>query len=159
MNLMRSSAARALVGCLLLTSCSSMAMLKETPTAPAYDVRSAVVVADAAVPPVSPVLISTLSERVNEAIAATTRDTPLPKVALTIRLASVSKGRGFDKNRNIAKINVDAASVDTGAVIALASFETTTFAADPTAADNLMAEQIAARIRSIFVLKAGQLVN
>jgi hypothetical protein len=111
------------------------------------------------VPPVSPALLSAINERVNAAIAVTTRDTPLPKVALTIRLTDVRKGGSFNHDRNTAKINVDAASLDTGAVVAIASFDTANFTPNPTAADDLMAEDIAARIRSIFALKTPPLVN
>lgn len=122
-----------------------------------YDVRSATVVADTTIPPAPPMLLSATNERVNAAIAATTRNTVLPKVALTIRITDIQKGQGFNQDRNTAKINIDAASVESGAVLAIASFNTTTFASDPTIADNLMAEDIAARIRSTFVLKTPPL--
>jgi hypothetical protein len=141
-----------------MTGCAKLS-LDRPPPAPAYDVRSATVVADPAVPPVSPVLISSLNDKVNAAIAATTRATPLPQVALTIRLTDVRKNRSFDHDRNSAKINIDAASVTDGSVVALATFDTVTIAPDPVAADNLMAEDIAARIRAIFVLNRPRLVN
>jgi hypothetical protein len=155
---LRSGAVYALVGCLALAACSSWS-LTEPPEPPAYDVRSATVVADQAVPPVPPTLLSAINDRINAAIAVTTRDTPLPKVALTIRLTDLRKGRSFNKDRNSAKINVDAASVDNGAVLAIASFDIVNYTQDPTAANDLMAEDVAARIRSIFVLKAPPLVN
>ncbi|HEX8047621.1 hypothetical protein [Rhizobium sp.] len=155
---LRSGVVSALVGCLALSACSSWS-LTEPPAPPAYDVRSATVVADQAVPPVPPTLLSAVNDRVNAAIAVTARDTPLPKVALTIRLTDLRKGRSFNKDRNSAKINVDAASVDNGAVLAIASFDIVNYTQDPTAANDLMAEDIAARIRSIFVLKAPPLVN
>ena len=155
---LRSGAISALAGCLALAACSSWSLTPQ-PSTPAYDVRSATVVADQAVPPVSPALISSLNERVNAAIAVTTRDTPLPKVSLTIRLTDVRKAGSFNHDRNTAKINIDAAAVDTGVVLAIASFDTANFTPDPIAADNLMAEDIAARIRSIFVLKTPPLVN
>ncbi|AVA21687.1 hypothetical protein ACXHXG_06760 [Rhizobium sp. LEGMi198b] len=158
MLLWRSGAVSALVGCLALAACTSWPGTAP-PAPPAYDVRSATVVADQAVPPVSPVLLSAINERVNAAIAVTTRDTVLPKVALTIRLTDVRKAGSFNHDRNTAKINIDVDSVDTGAVLAIASFDTANFTPDPNAADNLMAEDIAARIRSIFVLKAPPLVN
>jgi hypothetical protein len=158
MMLLRSGAVSALAGCLALAACSSWS-LTPPPSPPAYDVRSATVVADQSVPPVSPALLSAINERVNAAIAVTTRDTPLPKVALTIRLTDVRKGGSFNHDRNTAKINVDAASLDTGAVVAIASFDTANFTPNPTAADDLMAEDIVARIRSIFALKTPPLVN
>lgn len=154
---LRSGAVLALVGCLALTACSSWFVESSPP--PAYDVRSATVVADRALPPVSPALVSAVNNRVNEAIAITTRSTPLPQVALTIRLTDVRKARGFNRDRNTAKINIDAASLDGGAVVAIASFDTTTVAPDPATADELMAEDIAARIRSIFVLNMPRMAN
>lgn len=57
------------------------------------------------------------------------------------------------------KINIDAASLDNGAVLAIASFDIVNYTPDPTASNDLMAEDIAARIRSIFVLNAPPLVN
>jgi hypothetical protein len=158
MMVLRSGAVTALVGCLALAACSHWSMTPP-PATPVYDVRSAAVVADLTVPPVSPTLISAINDRVNAAIAATNRDPPLPKVALTIRLTDVRKVHGLNQDQNTAKINIDAASVDTGAVVAIASFDTTTIAPDPAAADQLMAEDIAARIRTIFVLNRPQLVN
>lgn len=156
MLLSRSRAVSALVVCLALASCSSWSV--EPPPA-AYDVRSATVVADQALPPVSPALVAAVNDRVNAAIASTIRTTPLPQVALTVRLTDVRRARGFNRDRNSAKINIDAAAMDGGAVVAMASFEIRTVAPDPATADELMAEDIAARIRSIFSLNTPRLAN
>lgn len=158
MLLLRSGAVSALVGCLALAACSSWS-LTEPPAPPAYYVRSATVVADQAVPPVPQTLLSAINDRVNAAIGVTTRDGSLPKVALTIRITDLRNSRSFNHDRNSVKINVDAASVESGAVLAIASFDIVNYVPDPTAAHNLMAEDIAARIRSIFVLNAPPLVN
>ena len=80
-------------------------------------------------------------------------------MVLTIRVAEVEKGQGFNKDRNTAKINIDATSVDTGSVIGIASFQTTTVTPDPSVADALMAEDIAARVRSTFGLKTPRLAS
>ncbi len=146
---------KVLLGCLALAACSSLSAMKPPPD-PVYDVRSAVVVSG---PNVSPALLTATSDRVNAAIAATTRETPLPRVVLTIRVAEVEKGQGFNKDRNTAKINIDATSVDTGSVIGIASFQTTTVTPDPSVADALMAEDIAARVRSTFGLKTPRLAG
>ncbi len=156
MLLSRSGAVSALVGCLVLAACSSWSV---APPPPAYDVRGASVVADEALPPVSPALVAAINDRVNAAIAVTTRTTPLPQVALTIRLSDVRRARGFNRDRNSAKINIDAAALDGGAVVAMASFEVRTVAPDPATADELMAEDIAARVRSIFSLNTPRLAN
>ncbi|MFT4185289.1 MAG: hypothetical protein QM636_25600 [Rhizobium sp.] len=159
MVFLRSGAAlSALVGCLALAACTSWS-LTPSPQTPEYDVQSVSVVADQAIPPIPPTLLSATSDRINAAIAATTRDTALPKVALTIRVTDLRKGRSFNHDRNSAKINVDAASLETGAVLAMATFDTVNYTPDQTAADDLMAEDIAARIRSIFVLNTPHLVN
>jgi hypothetical protein len=147
-----SRAWRTLVACLALTACSGLSI--KPPPDPLYDVRSATVVAGT---DISPGLLSETRDKVNAAIAATTPNTALPAVALTIRVVEVQKAQGFQHDRNTAKINIDATSVDSGSVIAIASFETTTFSPDPTAVDDLMAEDIAARIRSTFALKTPPL--
>lgn len=156
MLLSRSGAVTALVGCLALAACSSWSV---DPPPPIYDVRSATVVADQAIPPVSSGLIAAVNDRVNAAIAVTTHNTTLPPVAITIRLTDVRKARGFNHDRSSAKINIDAAALDGGSVIAMASFEIRTVAPDVATADELMAEDIAARVRSIFSLTMPRLAN
>lgn len=149
MLLLRSSAASVLVGCLALAGCASWSV---DPPPPTYDVRSATVVADQSLPPVSPALVAAVNDRVNAAIAATTHNAALPPVAITVRLTDVRKARGFNRDRSSAKINIDAAALDGGSVVAMASFDVKTVAPDPATADELMAEDIAARVRSIFSL-------
>jgi hypothetical protein len=136
--------------CIALASCSIFA--KEQP-APVYDVRSAVVVSAQKIPPA---ILAGVGDRVNAAINATVRTDVYPRVVLTIRILFVEKGQGFDKSRNVAKVSVDAASVDDGSVVAVSAFEVTSFSSSPTAADEILAEDIAARIRSAFSLSAGR---
>lgn len=148
-------ALRVLLGCFTLAACTSLSTAN-TPPDPVYDVRSAVVVSG---PNVPPALLTAMNDRVNAAIAATERDAPLPRVVLTIRVTEVQKGQGFNKDRNTAKVNIDATSVETGSVVGIASFQTTTIAPDPSVADDLMAEDIAARVRSTFALKTPRLAG
>jgi hypothetical protein len=101
-------------------------------------------------------LLSGISDRVNAAINATVRTDVYPRVVLTIRIVSVTKGQGFDNNRNVAKITADAASVDDGSVIGVSAFDVSSFANDPAMADQILAEDIAARLRSAFKLTAGR---
>lgn len=138
---------RTLLVCMSLAACSSIA--EKEPPAPVYDVKSASV---AAGPTISPQLIAGVTQRVNAAIAATTRSAALPQVTLNIRIVSVEKGAGVQKDRNVARVDIDAASIQDGSVVGMASFESTTFAPDPTSVDELMAEDIAARLRSTFTL-------
>jgi len=156
MLLLRPGAVSALVGCLALAACSSWSV---DPPPPSYAVRSATVEADQALPPTSPALVAAVNDRVNAAIAATTFGPQLPPVAITVRLTDVRKARGFNRDRSSAKINIDAAAPDGGAVIAMASFDVKVVAPDPATADELMAEDIAARIRSIFSLNTPRLAD
>lgn len=136
--------------CIVLGSCALYT--KEQP-APVYDVRSAVVVSPQKIPPA---ILAGVGDRVNSAINATVRTDVYPRVVLTIRILSVEKGQGIEKSRNVAKVSIDAASVEDGSVIAVSSFEVTSFSNSPAAADEILAEDIAARIRSAFSLSAGR---
>ncbi|MBB4195101.1 hypothetical protein GGE45_005020 [Rhizobium aethiopicum] len=147
MNWLRSCFCRTVLVCIALTACVSLSANK--PKAPLYDVRSAVVLSG---PNIPAELLAGINDRVNAAINATMRDTVLPRVVLTIRVVSIEKGLGFQKDRNVAKIRVDAASVDDGSVIAVSAFDVTSIAADPKLADDIMADDVAARIRSVFSL-------
>ena len=150
MSWLKSCFFRVVLICIALSSCSIFA--KEQP-APIYDVRSAVVVSPQKI---SPTILAGVGDRVNAAINATVRTEVYPRVVLTIRILSVETGQGFDKSRNVAKVSIDAASVDDGSVIAVSSFEVTSFSGNPAAADEILAEDIAARIRSAFSLRAGR---
>ncbi|TAZ83832.1 hypothetical protein ELH72_11575 [Rhizobium ruizarguesonis] len=147
MNWLRSCFCRAALVCIALTACVSLSATK--PEAPVYDVRSAVVLSR---PNMPAELLSGINDRVNAAINATVHDTVLPRVVLTIRVVSIQKGLGFQKDRNVAKISIDAASVEDGSVIAVSAFDVTSIAADPKLADEILAEDVAARIRSVFSL-------
>ncbi|MBY5806028.1 hypothetical protein HA464_04870 [Rhizobium leguminosarum bv. trifolii] len=147
MNWLRSCFCRAALVCIALTACVSLSATK--PEAPVYDVRSAVVLSG---PNMPAELLSGINDRVNAAINATVHDTVLPRVVLTIRVVSIQKGLGFQKDRNVAKISIDAASVEDGSVIAVSAFDVTSIAADPKLAHEILAEDVAARIRSVFSL-------
>ncbi|TAV99005.1 hypothetical protein ELI24_11810 [Rhizobium ruizarguesonis] len=147
MNWLRSCFCRVALVCIALTACVSLSATK--PEAPVYDVRSAVVLSG---PNMPAELLSGINDRVNAAINATVHDTVLPRVVLTIRVVSIQKGLGFQKDRNVAKISIDAASVEDGSVIAVSAFDVTSIAADPKLADEILAEDVAARIRSVFSL-------
>jgi hypothetical protein len=146
-------AAPVLAVCMALASCFQMSSLT-TPPAPKYDVRSAVVVSGPGIPPA---LLTAVGDRVNAAIASTIPNEALPHVVLTVRITHVMKAAGFQGDRNTASVNIDASSVDSGSVVAVAAFETTTFSTDATIIDDLMAEDIAARIRSTFLLTTPRL--
>ena len=147
MNWLRSKFCLIALACMALTACASLMPKKQEK--PVYDVRSAVVLSSATM---SAELLSGISDRVNAAIRATVRTSELPRVVLTIRIVSVTKGLGFQKDRNVAKVSIDAASVEDGSVIAVTSFEVTSLTADPDLADDILAEDIAARVRSAFAL-------
>jgi hypothetical protein len=127
-----------------------------SPPGPVYDVRAASVVSGAGA---SPALLTGVSERINAAIAATPQKAGMPAVTLTIRITQSERAQGYQKDRNTAKIDIDASAVDTGSVIAVMSFESTSFSADASTIDDLMADDIAARIRATYLLTAPRLVN
>lgn len=140
----------ALAACALLSGCYQMPSLNPPP-GPVYEVRGATVVSTSGA---SPRLLAEVSSRVNAAIAATSHAKTEGAVVLTIRITQSERAQGYDKNRNSAKVDIDASAVDTGSVVAVTSFESTTFSADSTAIEDLMAEDIAARIRSTYSLTA-----
>jgi hypothetical protein len=100
-------------------------------------------------------LLAGVGDRVNAAINATVRTDVYPRVILTIRILSAEKGQGYNGRQYIAKVTVDAASVEDGSVIAVSSFSVTSLSNNRAAADEILAEDIAGRIRSIFSLNAG----
>lgn len=150
MRRLRSCFCQLMLICATLTACASW--FSSEPPGPIYDVRSAVVLGG---PEVSRELLSGIGDRINSAINATVRTEVYPRVVLTIRVASVQKAVGIDRNRNVAKIRIDAASVDDGSVIAVSAFEVTSTANDERMVDQILAEDVAARIRSAFQLTAG----
>ncbi|MGA1803626.1 hypothetical protein [Rhizobium sp. HT1-10] len=100
----------------------------------------------------SPTLLAEVGSRVNAAIAATRHNTTDGAVTLTIRITQSERSQGYQKDRNAAKVDIDASSVDTGSVVSVNSFESTTFSADSAAVEDLMAEDIAGRIRAVYSL-------
>jgi hypothetical protein len=141
--------------CVLLSACFHMPSLN-SPPGPVYDVRAASVVSGAGA---SPGVLAGVTERLNAAIAATPQKTGMPAVTLTIRITQSERAQGYQKDRNTAKVDIDASAVDTGSVIAVTSFESTSFSGDASSIDDLMADDIAARIRAIYLLTAPRLVN
>ncbi|KQV27783.1 hypothetical protein ASC97_05255 [Rhizobium sp. Root1203] len=136
--------------CVALTSCATFFSRGE-PT-PVYDVRNVVVLAG---PNIPAAVLAGVGDRVNKAINATVRTEVYPRVVLTIRVLSVQNDQGYDKKHSVAKVTVDAASVDDGTVIAVSSFEVNSKSNSADASDEILAEDISARIRSIFSLSAG----
>lgn len=133
-----------------LASCGSM--FSQPSPGPVYDVRSVVVLSG---PNIPAVVLSGVGDRINKAINATVRKEVYPRVVLTIRIVSVLKDQGFDKSQSSAKVTVDAASVDDGTVIAVTSFDVISRSNSSDTSDEILAENISARIRSIFTLSAG----
>jgi hypothetical protein len=156
MNLFQSAISRFFVFFITVFSCAALAscgsMFSKEPPGPVYDIRSAVVLSG---PKVPPVVLSGVGDRVNKAINATVRTEVYPRVVLTIRILQVDRDQGYDKSQTSAKVTVDAASVDDGTVIAVSSFTVLSRSNNADASDEILAENISARIRSIFTLSAG----
>jgi len=115
-----------------------------------YDVRAAVVMAG---PDVPLPLVQGVERRVSDAVAATVRTEVLPRVVLTVRLDNVATSIGLDKNKNEVEVKVTAASVDTGAVVSEGDFKVLTETTAPSLAAESLAEEVAARVRSLFWLQ------
>lgn len=115
-----------------------------------YDVRGAMVVAG---PKVPLPLVQGLERRLSDSVTATTRNEVLPRVILTVRLISVSPSIGLDRNKNEAEVKVSAASIDSGDVIAEGEFKVLTETGRSELADESLAEEVAARVRSLFYLQ------
>lgn len=127
-------------------------MFTKEPPGPIYDVRSVVVLSG---PKVPGAVLAGVGDRINKAINATVRTEVYPRVVLTIRIVSVEGAQGYDKSQTSAKVTVDAASVDDGTVIAVSSFEVLSRSNSSASANEILAENISARIRSIFTLSTG----
>ncbi len=150
MNWFKSCFFRVALVCMALASCASL-FGKQDP-GPVYDVRNAIILSG---PNMPPALLSGIGDRVNKAINATVRTEVYPRVVLTIRIVSIRRQQGYEKNQTVADITVDAASVEDGSVIAVSKFSVTSVSNNSSSADEILAEDISARIRSIFTLKAG----
>lgn len=131
-----------------LASCARKPPVEETRPL-LYDVREAAVVAGEGV---SPALMRGVDRRLADAIAATQRPLPSPRVVLSVNIGTVVKGSGNARGRNSATFTVSAVAVDSGAVIAAGTFKVDTVSINPTIADQSLAEEIAARIRFAFAL-------
>lgn len=114
-----------------------------------YDVRGAFV---AARPDVSPDLMQSIHYQMSNAIKSTTRDETRPRVVLTIRLISVTKGSFMFGERAEARVVVRAAAVQTGEVIAETKFTATIIGIDKSAIDHELATGIVERVATEFRL-------
>ncbi len=114
-----------------------------------YDVRGAFV---AARPDVAPALMQSIHAQVQNAIKTTARGETRPRVVLTIRLASVTRGPFLFGEKASAKVIVRAAAVATGEVIAEAKFTATVVSFDDEALDQELAYGVAERVIREFRL-------
>lgn len=114
-----------------------------------YDVRGAFV---AARPDVSPELMQSIHYQVANAINDTVRVRARPRVVLTIRLESYSKGSLLLGQRASVKAVVRAAAVQTGEVIAEAKFTVTAIGIDASSIERDLAFGVAERVISEFKL-------
>ncbi|MBF2715793.1 hypothetical protein [Agrobacterium vitis] len=119
-----------------------------------YDIRAVTVLAG---PKVPLVLVQGVERRLSAAVAATVRSEVLPRMILTVRVEAMASGLGLDKQHNEAEIKVSAASVETGDVVAQGAFKVLTITNDQTLGPESLAEEISARIRSLFSLTAPKL--
>ncbi|NSZ62778.1 hypothetical protein G6L16_005420 [Agrobacterium tumefaciens] len=114
-----------------------------------YDVRGAFV---AARPDVAPALMQSIHAQLQNAIKTTARGEIRPRVVLTIRLASVTRGPFLFGERASARVIVRAAAVATGEVIAEAKFTATVVSFDNQSIDQDLAYGVAERVIREFRL-------
>ena len=131
----------------VLASCTILGERSEEQPA-RYDVREAVVLANADVPKA---LIHGVDRRVGDSIRATVRTEPLPRVVLTVKIEKVEKGIGQKQDRNSASVVARATAVDSGEEIAMTTFRVFNYGSLENA-DQGLAEEIAARLRHGFAL-------
>jgi hypothetical protein len=134
---------------LLLAGCVSR-MVNPPPKKFFYDVRAVLVVAG---PKVPLSLVEGVERRMSDAVVATVRSEILPRVVLTVRLESVGISIGLDNNKNEAEVKVSAASVETGDVVAEGDFKVLTETGNASLAAESLAEEVSARLRSLFYLQ------
>lgn len=114
-----------------------------------YDVRGAFV---AARPDVAPALMQSIHAQLQNAIKTTARGEIRPRVVLTIRLASVTRGPFLFGERASARVIVRAAAVATGEVIAEAKFTATVVSFDNQSIEQDLAYGVAERVIREFRL-------
>lgn len=132
----------------LLSSCS-VAGLGAFKPRKVYDVRDLTVLADVRVP--KAVIVGTDS-RIAAAIAATVPRPETPPVVLSVRIGSYRPDISPLNRRSEARVTVTAVSVIDGSPVATATFPVTSGTENPDFEAEALAEVIAARIRSLFVL-------
>ncbi len=114
-----------------------------------YDVRGAFV---AARPDIAPALMQSIHAQLQNAIKTTARGEIRPRVVLTIRLASVTRGPFLFGERASARVIVRAAAVATGEVIAEAKFTATVVSFDNQSIEQDLAYGVAERVIREFRL-------
>lgn len=141
------------LGIILLASLALMSFRLEPETSDGerllYDVRGAFV---AARPDISAELMQSIQYQMSNSIKSTTRDRTRPRVVLTIRLISVTKGSFIFGERASARVVVRAAAVQTGEVVAEAAFTANILGIDKSAIEQELAYGIAERVIAEFRL-------
>ncbi len=141
------------LGIILLASLALMSFRLEPGTSDGerllYDVRGAFV---AARPDISAELMQSIQYQMSNAIKSTTRDRTRPRVVLTIRLISVTKGSFIFGERASARVVVRAAAVQTGEVVAESAFTANILGIDKSAIEQELAYGIAERVIAEFRL-------
>ena len=115
-----------------------------------YDVRSAIVTAQA---DVSRQLVAETDRLVDQAIHATVRQVSLPRAILAVRIDRTAYVPLVIGGRHEARVTVEAIAVGNGEPIADGGFKVSAFALDRANGDEILAERIARRIAAEFRLR------
>ncbi len=119
---------------LALASCGARPkMMAERPL---YDVRRAVVTANADVPPA---VITGVQRRIDQAIAMTSRPVALPRVVMDIRIDNVTQGKGLDGGQTEAALSITLVDATEGTAFLVTKMPVYSYSLDKAAVDEALA--------------------
>lgn len=140
---------------LLLTACGTRP--KSLPEATQiYEVRAALVTGNAGSPKK---LMSAIQDRLDDAIAATVRPTPMPRAVMTVHVVGVQQVPTEDGLQTQTEISVMLSDVVSGHPVHVRSYLVLSLSVDRRAANWAAAEAIAARLRYEYRLNQPPIVK
>ncbi|MDO6963104.1 hypothetical protein [Rhizobium alvei] len=114
-----------------------------------YDIRDVTVTANGGV---SHKLLTGIKSQMDQAIAATVRPVPLPRVVMTVRIVGTTLAQGIDGVRGQSEVSVMLSEVTSGHPVEVRNFQIFGFANNLRSADIALADAIASRLRMEYKL-------
>ncbi|WP_137153453.1 hypothetical protein [Rhizobium sp. FKL33] len=121
-----------------------------------YEVRAALVTGNAGTPKK---LMSAIQDRLDDAIAATVRPTPMPRAVMTVHIVDVQQAPTEDGLQTQTEISVMLTDVVSGHPVHVRSYLVLSLSVDRRAANWSAAEAIAARLRYEYRLNQPPIVK